>query len=38
MAEDLAGAGPPPQSAGLQPDAIGFLDALVIGLNSTSPA
>ncbi|MGW7454093.1 APC family permease [Streptomyces sp. NPDC054787] len=26
------------QEAGLKPNAIGFLDALVIGLNSTSPA
>ncbi|WP_328878219.1 APC family permease [Streptomyces sp. NBC_00299] len=37
MAEDIADAGPP-QAAGLKPDAIGFVDALVIGLNATSPA
>ncbi|MET9390926.1 APC family permease [Streptomyces sp. NPDC006624] len=37
MAEDVTDAGPPP-SASLKPDAIGFLDALVIGLNATSPA
>ncbi|MEU9054369.1 APC family permease [Streptomyces sp. NPDC048384] len=37
MAEDIADAGQP-QSAGLKPDAIGFVDALVIGLNATSPA
>lgn len=37
MAEDIADAGPP-QSASLKPDAIGFVDALVIGLNATSPA
>ncbi|GAA2484765.1 APC family permease [Streptomyces gobitricini] len=35
MKDDIAGADPP---AGLKPDAIGFTDALVIGLNSTSPA
>ncbi|MEU8524006.1 APC family permease [Streptomyces sp. NPDC048629] len=34
-AEDAAPAGRP---VGLKPDAIGFVDALVIGLNSTSPA
>ncbi|MGW9069951.1 APC family permease [Streptomyces yangpuensis] len=32
------GAGTPTREAGLKPNAIGFLDALVIGLNSTSPA
>ncbi|MFB8244653.1 APC family permease [Streptomyces sp. NPDC055952] len=37
MAKDITDAGPPP-SASLKPDAIGFLDALVIGLNATSPA
>jgi amino acid transporter len=37
MADDITDAGPPP-ATGLKPDAIGFLDALVIGLNSTSPA
>ncbi|MFF5476554.1 APC family permease [Streptomyces sp. NPDC012935] len=37
MADDIADAGPP-QSAGLKPNAIGFVDALVIGLNATSPA
>ncbi|MFC4498087.1 MULTISPECIES: APC family permease [Streptomyces] len=36
MARSIADAGPPPDS--LKPDAIGFVDALVIGLNSTSPA
>ncbi|MFJ3214120.1 APC family permease [Streptomyces flaveolus] len=35
MKDDIAGAGPP---RGLKADAIGFTDALVIGLNSTSPA
>ncbi|MFD9777945.1 APC family permease [[Kitasatospora] papulosa] len=35
MAEDRAGSAPP---ASLKPDAIGFVDALVIGLNATSPA
>ncbi|MCP3822238.1 APC family permease [Streptomyces sp. A3M-1-3] len=35
MADDIKGAQPP---RGLKPDAIGFVDALVIGLNSTSPA
>ncbi|MCM2414499.1 APC family permease [Streptomyces sp. RKAG290] len=35
MSKDLAG---PAQSATLKPDAIGFVDALVIGLNATSPA
>ncbi|MCX5414412.1 APC family permease [Streptomyces sp. NBC_00059] len=35
MAEDRAGAAPP---ASLKPNAIGFVDALVIGLNATSPA
>ncbi|MFB8029991.1 APC family permease [Streptomyces sp. NPDC056465] len=35
MAEDRAGSGPP---ASLKPNAIGFVDALVIGLNATSPA
>ncbi|GAA1522267.1 APC family permease [Streptomyces albidochromogenes] len=35
MNDDIAGARPP---RGLKPDAIGFTDALVIGLNSTSPA
>lgn len=35
MAEDSAGSAPP---ATLKPDAIGFVDALVIGLNATSPA
>ncbi|MET8173977.1 APC family permease [Streptomyces clavifer] len=35
MAEDPAGQARP---AGLKPDAIGFVDALVIGLNATSPA
>ena len=34
-AEDAAPAGRP---VGLKPNAIGFVDALVIGLNSTSPA
>lgn len=29
---------PPATAPGLKPDAIGFVDALVIGLNSTSPA
>ncbi|MFF4452779.1 APC family permease [Streptomyces goshikiensis] len=41
MAHDRAGDGPDttlPAEAGLKADAIGFLDALVIGLNSTSPA
>ncbi|MFF8267099.1 APC family permease [Streptomyces sp. NPDC016562] len=40
MAHDGAGgeAGTEQQDAGLKPNAIGFLDALVIGLNSTSPA
>ncbi|MCM9077915.1 MULTISPECIES: APC family permease [Streptomyces] len=33
-----AGAGPEGQDARLKANAIGFLDALVIGLNSTSPA
>ncbi|WP_405787900.1 APC family permease [Streptomyces sp. NBC_00029] len=33
-----AGAGPEGQDAALKANAIGFLDALVIGLNSTSPA
>jgi amino acid transporter len=37
MANEIADAEPPP-SVGLKPDAIGFLDALVIGLNATSPA
>lgn len=37
MANDTADA-VPPQSAGLKPNAIRFLDALVIGLNATSPA
>ncbi|MFH8800861.1 APC family permease [Streptomyces sp. NPDC017936] len=37
MANDSADADPPP-AVGLKPDAIGFLDALVIGLNATSPA
>ncbi|WP_328394752.1 APC family permease [Streptomyces sp. NBC_00390] len=35
MAEDVADAGPPTE---LKANAIGFLDALVIGLNATSPA
>ncbi|MEV6653661.1 APC family permease [Streptomyces sp. NPDC051219] len=35
MAEDVKDVRPP---RGLKPDAIGFVDALVIGLNSTSPA
>ncbi|QGV82319.1 APC family permease [Streptomyces ficellus] len=35
MKDEIAGADPPP---GLKDDAIGFTDALVIGLNSTSPA
>ncbi|MEU0147481.1 APC family permease [Streptomyces sp. NPDC006288] len=35
MAEDPAGSTPP---ASLKPNAIGFVDALVIGLNATSPA
>ncbi|MGP3750673.1 APC family permease [Streptomyces sp. IBSNAI001] len=35
MAEDTAGSAPP---ASLKPNAIGFVDALVIGLNATSPA
>ncbi|MFF3325629.1 APC family permease [Streptomyces sp. NPDC002889] len=35
MAEDVVGSSPPGE---LKADAIGFLDALVIGLNSTSPA
>ncbi|WP_138896098.1 APC family permease, partial [Streptomyces chryseus] len=35
MNDDIAGAQPP---RGLKPNAIGFTDALVIGLNSTSPA
>ncbi|THA82654.1 APC family permease [Streptomyces sp. A0592] len=40
MSHDGAGDGPgtPTQEAGLKANAIGFLDALVIGLNSTSPA
>ncbi|MGN9757387.1 APC family permease [Streptomyces sp. SD31] len=38
MAKDVADPGGPPRPAGLKPDAIGFVDALVIGLNSTSPA
>ncbi|MFD3540457.1 APC family permease [Streptomyces sp. NPDC058662] len=33
-----AGTGTGTSEAGLKPNAIGFLDALVIGLNSTSPA
>ncbi|MFD9541461.1 APC family permease [Streptomyces sp. NPDC060022] len=36
MAEELAG--PPAPQATLKPNAIGFVDALVIGLNATSPA
>ncbi|MEU0137274.1 APC family permease [Streptomyces sp. NPDC006296] len=35
MVEDRSGSAPP---ASLKPDAIGFVDALVIGLNATSPA
>ena len=35
MKDDVAGARPPGE---LKADAIGFVDALVIGLNSTSPA
>ncbi|MEU1485138.1 APC family permease [Streptomyces sp. NPDC005752] len=35
MAEERAGSAPP---ASLKPNAIGFVDALVIGLNATSPA
>ncbi|MFJ1807111.1 MULTISPECIES: universal stress protein [unclassified Streptomyces] len=35
MANEIADPGPP---GGLKADAIGFVDALVIGLNSTSPA
>ncbi|MDX2565441.1 APC family permease [Streptomyces sp. TX20-6-3] len=35
MNDDIAGADPP---GGLKANAIGFTDALVIGLNSTSPA
>ncbi|WP_046777996.1 APC family permease [Streptomyces yangpuensis] len=40
MSHEGAGDGPgtPTREAGLKPNAIGFLDALVIGLNSTSPA
>ncbi|MEU6309497.1 APC family permease [Streptomyces sp. NPDC047014] len=40
MSHDGAGDGPgtATQDAGLKANAIGFLDALVIGLNSTSPA
>ncbi|MGW6978224.1 APC family permease [Streptomyces sp. NPDC054932] len=40
MSQDGAGDGPgaPTQEVGLKANAIGFLDALVIGLNSTSPA
>ncbi|WP_030759106.1 APC family permease [Streptomyces sp. NRRL F-2664] len=40
MSHDAAGDRPatPTQEAGLRAGAIGFLDALVIGLNSTSPA
>ncbi|MFE7766683.1 APC family permease [Streptomyces sp. NPDC057438] len=40
MADDTADAARPPDGppSGLKPDAIGFVDALVIGLNSTSPA
>ncbi|MFD6969461.1 APC family permease [Streptomyces sp. NPDC059979] len=40
MAHDSAGDGPGTeiQGEGLKANAIGFLDALVIGLNSTSPA
>ncbi|WP_030845387.1 APC family permease [Streptomyces sp. NRRL F-4474] len=40
MSHDGAGDGPgtPTREAGLKASAIGFLDALVIGLNSTSPA
>ncbi|MBT2407802.1 MULTISPECIES: APC family permease [unclassified Streptomyces] len=40
MAQDGAGGGPATgiPEAGLKANAIGFLDALVIGLNSTSPA
>lgn len=37
MADGIQDAGPPP-TTGLRPGAIGFVDALVIGLNSTSPA
>ncbi|MEV6181805.1 APC family permease [Streptomyces sp. NPDC052015] len=37
MANETPDAEPSP-SVGLKPDAIGFLDALVIGLNATSPA
>ncbi|MET7368819.1 APC family permease [Streptomyces sp. NPDC005566] len=36
MAEEPAG--PPAPEATLKPNAIGFVDALVIGLNATSPA
>ncbi|WP_406387778.1 APC family permease [Streptomyces sp. NBC_00887] len=36
MAEEPAG--PPAPQATLKPNAIGFVDALVIGLNATSPA
>ena len=36
MTDHTTDAGPPPE--GLKANAIGFLDALVIGLNSTSPA
>lgn len=35
MADDIADASPP---YGLKANAIGFVDALVIGLNATSPA
>ncbi|MER7764594.1 APC family permease [Streptomyces sp. NPDC097619] len=39
MSQDTAGGGaPPPPAQELKHDAIGFVDALVIGLNSTSPA
>ncbi|MFJ8591093.1 APC family permease [Streptomyces sp. NPDC093598] len=37
MAKDITDPGPPPE-ASLKPNAIGFVDALVIGLNATSPA
>ncbi|MDX3134745.1 APC family permease [Streptomyces europaeiscabiei] len=41
MADDTAddtAASRPPDGDGLKPNAIGFVDALVIGLNATSPA
>lgn len=38
MSEDTIAARPPAPQSGLKPNAIGFFDAMVIGLASTSPA